>query len=105
MQEKKEKRKKVEVNDEYIDVSFVLGTNDIVERFFSTSKSILSDERSSLSPYMFECLVYLKANRKYWGQFDVALAMKKQTSTKAEEEDYDEWRELMEQVDSLIKVY
>jgi hypothetical protein len=96
-----EKKRGGEVNDEYIDASFILGTNDIVERFFSTSKNILSEERSKLTPYMFECLVYLKANRHFWGQQEVAEAMRKQDSNANETADYDEWRELMEREDSL----
>jgi hypothetical protein len=50
---------------------------------------------------MFECLVFLKANREFWGQFEVAQALKKQRSNEMETKDFEELREIMEKVDSL----
>ena len=50
-------------NEEYMDASFVLETSVIVESFFSNCGGILTDTQSTLTPYMFQCLASLKANR------------------------------------------
>ena len=74
-------------NQDYINADFVIGTNDDVERFFSICKHVLTDQRGSLTPLMFECIVFLKINNNLWGASDVALASKKDNSDK-EEKDY-----------------
>ena len=66
-----------EVNKGYMDASFVLGTSVIVERFFSQCKLVLSDRRASLTPWMFECIMFLKVNKDYWGIEDTAIAIKR----------------------------
>ena len=65
-----------EVNKEYIDPSFILGTSDIVERFFSLCKYVLTDQRASMTAENFETIVFLKANRDLWGLPEVAEAIK-----------------------------
>ena len=61
----------------YIDPRFVLGTTVEVERFFSLCGNILTDTRSSLSPEMFECIVFLKVHKDKWGLDEVAKAVSK----------------------------
>jgi hypothetical protein len=41
----------------YIDVEWVLGTSDVVERCFSHAKKVLTDVRLGMSPYMFEIIL------------------------------------------------
>ena len=60
---------------DYINLDFILGTNDLVERFFSQCKYVISDHRAGLSPYMFECIMFLKANKHMWDLNDVVAAM------------------------------
>ena len=85
------KAKDVTPNSEYIDTRFILGTSVIVEQFFSQCKYILTDQRGSMTPFMFECLVLLKSNRKLWNKFEVAQAIRMGTavSSKEEAEDYE----------------
>ena len=71
-----------EANAEYIDASFILGTSDIVERFFSLCKYVLTDTRSSLTAEMFEMIVFLKANRDLWNLKEVDAAIKKAKSVR-----------------------
>ena len=57
-----------------VDAGFVVGTNDIIERFFSHCGLVLTKHRESFSPFMFECVMFLKANRKFWGVNDISAA-------------------------------
>ena len=59
------------------DASFVLGTSVIVERFFSLCKLVLNDRRASLTPWMFECIMFLKVSKDYWTIEDTAMALKR----------------------------
>jgi len=59
----------------------------IVERFFSLCKYVLTDSRASLTPFMFESIVFLKANDEYWGPGDVARAIKMEDNQR-EQADY-----------------
>jgi hypothetical protein len=60
------KKKRKVVNAEFIDLSFIPPTSNIVERLFSASRLVLTDYRKSMSPYTFECVMFLKSNRKLW---------------------------------------
>jgi hypothetical protein len=60
------KKKKINVQNEYIDMSFIPPTSNIVERLFSAARLVLTDYRKSMSPYTFECVMFLKINRKLW---------------------------------------
>jgi hypothetical protein len=60
------KKKKKRVQMEYIDMSFIPPTSNIVERLFSAARLVLTDYRKSMSPYTFECVMFLKINRKLW---------------------------------------
>jgi hypothetical protein len=44
-----------------------------VERLFSAARLILCDYPKSMDPYTFECLLFLKVNRKKW---DINLVSK-----------------------------
>lgn len=73
------KRKRRRLSDEevkYIDCTFCVATSNTVERLFSACKHVLTDQRKHRSPIMFEALMFLKVNRKYWDVIMVATAMK-----------------------------
>ena len=39
-------------------------------------KLTLQDKRASLTPWMFECIVFLQANKELWGMADTVVAAK-----------------------------
>jgi hypothetical protein len=57
----------------YPDLKYIAATSNIVERLFSSARLVLTDYRKSMTPYSFECVMFLKFNRKYW---DLALVGK-----------------------------
>jgi hypothetical protein len=60
----------------YVDLQFLLSTSNVVERLFSLARLILTDQRKSMSPIVFEAMLYLQKNREYWSVIDVAQAMR-----------------------------
>jgi hypothetical protein len=52
----------------------VLGSAAEVERVWSMAGHVLTEHRSSLSPYVFELIMYLKYNSRLWGLKDVVNA-------------------------------
>lgn len=50
----------------YVDVSFICPTSNVVERLFSTAKFVFSDLRRSLLPRNLEMILFLKLNRELW---------------------------------------
>lgn len=70
------KRQKLEAPGKYICADFVLGSVAEVERVWSMAKFIMSDKRNSLKPLMFEALMFLKYNARFWGDQLIAEAMK-----------------------------
>jgi hypothetical protein len=60
------KNKKRKVVSDYVDVERIPPTSNIVERLFSASRLVLTDYRKCMSPYSFECVMFLKYNREHW---------------------------------------
>ncbi len=60
------KKERKVLNNEFIDICFIPPTSNIVERVFSVARLVLTDYRKSMSPYTFECVMFLKMNRKLW---------------------------------------
>ena len=60
------KKKRKVVTNEFIDMSFIPPTSNIVERLFSAARLVLTDYRKSMSPYTFECVMFLKINQDLW---------------------------------------
>ena len=60
----KQKKRKVS-HSNYMNLEFIPPTSNIVERLFSKARLVLTDYRKSMSPYTFECVMFLKANRDY----------------------------------------
>lgn len=70
------KRKRAQSSsNRYIDGSFILGSEAEVERFWFVCGNILTPGRRSLSPVMFESIIFLKVNPSYWGPSTVLKAM------------------------------
>ena len=71
------KRRKQETSDNnediYMNVDSICGSAAEVERLWSIAKYILTDQRKSMTPQMFEALLFLKINERFW---DLALVQK-----------------------------
>lgn len=76
MDERLNKRRKIDKNCQYRSADFVLGSSAEVERIWSTAKYILSDTRSKLKLLMFEAIMFLKNNSRLWGDQLVAEAIR-----------------------------
>ena len=48
----------------------------------SLCKLTLQDKRVPLTPWMFECIVFLKANQELWRNADIVVAIKMVEGTK-----------------------
>lgn len=59
------------LSNDYVDLRFILPSSNICERLFSLAKLLLRDNRSSLSPDVMECLIFLLGNRELWSISDV----------------------------------
>ena len=67
-------------------------------------KRVLTDDRASLTPFMFECLTFLKANRAWWGLPEVAMAIrmsKNKHQNEREEKDYEAFNEVLAALNEL----
>ena len=62
------KRRKISPNDchHFINLEFIPPTSNVVERLFSSARLVLTDYRKSMSPYSFECIMFLKFNASLW---------------------------------------
>jgi hypothetical protein len=60
---------------EYINVQIVQSTSCSIERLFSDSKYILTDYRKSMSPILFQAILFLKKNKYLWNAETVAKAL------------------------------
>jgi hypothetical protein len=72
----KTKKRKI-VPCPYVDVSHLPPTSNIVERLLSSARLVLTDYRKSMTPYTFECVMFLKFNRKYWDNVLVSKVLAK----------------------------
>jgi hypothetical protein len=60
------KKKRNVMQSDFIDIEFIPPTSNIVERLFSAARLVLTDYRKSMTPYTFECVMFLKINRALW---------------------------------------
>jgi hypothetical protein len=77
--------KKPRLENEYINVDFILGSAAEVERLWSICKYILTNQRKSLTPLLFEALTFLKVNHRFWDLPMVQTAIHMSRTTKLEE--------------------
>jgi hypothetical protein len=50
----------------YVNCNFIYGSAAKVEWLWSIAKTILSSNRASMSPLVFESLLFLRVNRRFW---------------------------------------
>ena len=70
------KKRKIDENGKYMSAGFVLGSSAEVQRLWSTAKYVLTEERSKLKPLLFEAILFLKYNQRFWGDQLVAEAIR-----------------------------
>lgn len=58
-------------------VKSIMGSAAVVEGHHSRAKWVLTPERSTMSPLIFEAIVYLKMNKRLWGKAQVVKAIKR----------------------------
>lgn len=78
------RRKKNEYHSKYVDCSFILGSVAEVERLWSSAKHILSEQRQLMTPLLFEALLFLKLNIRFWDESLVSDAYKMYVDSLAE---------------------
>lgn len=67
MAERLAKRRKIASEASgYMDSRFILGSAAEIERLFSSAKHILTVGRRAMTPQLFEALIYLKYNSRFW---------------------------------------
>ena len=59
-------------------VNAIMGSAAVVEGHWRSSKRVLTEERSSMDPLIFEAIMYLKMNKRLWGKTEVIEANKRQ---------------------------
>ena len=59
----------------YIDCNFIFGSAAQVEQMWSQAKYILSQQRSRMTPLLFETILYLKINDRFWDMNTVKEAI------------------------------
>jgi len=57
----------------YVDCDFICGSAAEVERLWSTARYILTSQRRSMTPLVFEVLLFLKTNQRFWDHDDIIL--------------------------------
>ena len=67
----KAKQPTVEVKSKYMDLRWIVGTSNIVERLFSLAKQFQTYDRSSITPEHLEMQLYLFVNKHYWSKWTV----------------------------------
>ncbi len=53
-------------SDEFIHCDFILGSVAEVERLWSLAKYVLTDDRRQMTFQLFEALVFLEMNHRFW---------------------------------------
>ena len=74
---KRQKRERglEQLGDKYLNLDMLPGTSVNCERLFSMAKFILSDTRKRINPNLFEALLLLKVNTRFWSVYFVGEAM------------------------------
>ncbi len=76
------KRRCLDESHKRVNCDFNLGSAAELERLWSVAKKILKDNRKSMTPLLFEALLFLKVNNSYWGLELACEAMKTARSAK-----------------------
>jgi hypothetical protein len=88
----------VDRQDPYVNCNFIVGSTAAVERLWSVAKTILTCQQSSMTPMMFETILFLRTNRRFWDRTLILKAIQKAKSDRvtrclAEEEEQEEMTE------------
>jgi hypothetical protein len=70
---------------EYHNADFILASAAEVERLWSIAKYILVDQRKGMTPQMFEALLFLKVNARFWNQSLVSDALSSAKTSRSED--------------------
>ena len=68
----------------YQNVDYICGSAAEVERLWSLCRYILTNQRSRMTPNLFEVLVFLKVNHDYWDARSVQLAYTKALNSQSD---------------------
>ena len=71
------KKRKISPMIQYVDFDKLPVSSNIVERFFSQVKLVLTPLRNSLQPSTLESIMFLKMNRHLWGKLTVQEALRR----------------------------
>jgi hypothetical protein len=66
------------------------GTSVICEQQFSLAKHMLTDTRKRTVVGLFEALLLLKVNRRFWNEYSVGQAMGRSSTNGSDHEDFSE---------------
>ena len=69
----------------YINCDFVFGSCAEVERLWSIAGNILTDNRKSMAPQLFEAILFLRVNQRFWNNDTVLEAVHNAKSKGAED--------------------
>ena len=75
----------------YIDLTYIPATSVVAESGLSTAKYVLSDHRRSMSPQLFNAIVFLKLNRRFWNEDVFHLASKDAVPADQDDDDDEEY--------------
>ncbi len=78
------KRKREEETQKYISSDFILVSVAEIERLWLLAKSVPADNRKSMTPPLFEAVLFLRVNSTYWNEYAVKEAMGKVKSEKGQ---------------------
>jgi hypothetical protein len=71
-----EKEKDDQAENPYVNCNFVYGSTAEVERLWSVASYVLTKQRRRMTPQLFESILFLRYNERFWDQTTVAEAMK-----------------------------
>ena len=75
-------------------LTWICPTSDIVERFFSKAKLVLTDLRKSMLPVTLESILFLKVHMEVWANTSFvskALRGEDEEVEGSDEDDYDDF--------------
>jgi hypothetical protein len=72
---RKNKRSSSCLDNHFENVDYIIGSAAEVERVWSVARYVLTTQRMGLTPLMFEALMFLKMNGRFWDQSLVVEAM------------------------------
>ena len=75
----------------------------MVESLFSKCAGILTETRSTLTPHMFQCLVFLKANRDWWSDKEVSKAIRQEKEGKEETKEQEDYKKNRQEIEVVEK--